>query len=432
MELLISVMGIFLNVCSMLNIWLVLYVLFGCDMKVTWRNMTVATVVFILLDIGLILMYTDDNPVSILIMFLYNVAVTMILTKSHRIKTFFLSIPALLVYIQFAAIFQLIEKLTGLERLAFTYGGETYTFIAVFGDAIQIVLLVLLGRTKMAKAKRVQLTLGEGILLTAFCIFSPFIAGGLEWFEGQTNAFWYKFAWTLFMLMLNGMVIYAIAHRKRATYYQMLSEDYKEEFEREYSFFKDYKEKQQETIKFRHDWKNHMLLLQEMLDKKEFENAENYFRELTATNTASVYKVATGSELADMIISTKMELMEENHIIVKCRGDLSGLHFMKPLDLCILLSNLLDNAIEANLKVEGERYIRIATKATPQLRSLEICNSMEGALQKEKKQIVTSKEDKKNHGIGLHNVEEVIEKYKGTHYITAEDGEYCIQMVFPV
>lgn len=234
------------------------------------------------------------------------------------------------------------------------------------------------------------------------------------------------------MLVLNIAVFYAILHRKKMTYFKLLSEDYKKEFEEEYSFFKDYKEKQANTIKFRHDWNNHMLLLQEMLDKKEYENAENYFKELTERTSNSAYKIATGNELFDMILSTKTEKLAEYKISLECKGDLSKLSFLSYVDGCILFSNLIDNAIEACSKVDGKRYIRIIAKCSEQLYHLEICNPMQGVLLKKNDKILTSKGDKENHGIGLQNVYDIIEKYNGNYHITTEDGEYGIQMVFPV
>lgn len=431
MDYVLYVVLLFLNMFAMLDIWLIMRLLFGCDMRTTPRNLIMAAGIFITINVVITYAFPEEEVITVGIIFVYNVLVTLILTNSHRLKTILLAIPALFVYMQFGMFLALIEKLTGLERYyVMNQGVKKLTPFDFIADILLFVILVFLGRTKVAKAKSIQLTAGEGIVLSIFCVFSPFIVTGLEWFEGLANDGYYNLIWVLFMIILNVAVVYAIAHRKKATYYQQLSEDYKKEFEAEYSFFKDYKEQQQDTIKFRHDWKNHMLLLQEMLEKEEYEKAESYFKELTASTLESVHKIATGNELIDMILSTKMNALEENKITLQCKGVLSEFNFMKHVDVCILLSNLIDNAIEANEKVEGFRYISLKAKKTEQLFYLEIRNPMEGKLQLEDHRILTTKEEKDNHGIGLQNVQDIIEKYNGEYHITTENQEYVFQMVY--
>lgn len=432
MNYVLDMISLFINICAMLDIWLIMNLLFGCDMKITLRNMALALGGFVIVEIIISIILEGRGELTAVIIFAYNVMVTLILTRSYRIKTLLLTIPALLVYAQFGMFLNLVEKLTGLEKYYVMNQGEKLSPADFVSDALLLVLLVLLRRTKIAKGRSVQLTIGEGVLLSVFCAFSPVIVSGLEWFEGMANAVLYNLVWVLFMIVLNVAVVYAIAHRKKATYYQRLSEDYKKEFEAEYSFFKDYKEQQQDIIKFRHDWKNHMLLLQEMLENEEYEKAESYFRDLTVATSKPIYKIATGNELVDMILSTKMNGLEENEITLQCKGALSEFNFMKQVDCCILLSNLIDNAIEANEKVDGTRYILLEAKKTEQLFYLEIKNPMEGTLQQEDYRIVTTKEEKDVHGIGLQNVYDIIKKYNGEYHITAENQEYAIQMIFSV
>lgn len=421
-----------MNVFAMLDLWLIMRLLFGCDMKTTPRNLVWAASVFLIVFGGLTFFMEDDQAFTIFIgMCLYNVAVTVLLTKSHRLKTVFLTIPAVLVYSQFSSFVNLVEKLTGLERftVAVTVNGSL-SFTDIISDALLFAILVWLGKTKIAKSKSIQLTVGEGILISVFCVFSPMIVIGLEWFEGQNNNILFSITWILFMIILNVAVVYAIAHRKKATYYKQLSEGYKREFEAEYSFFKDYKEQQQDTIKFRHDWKNHMMLLQEMMKNEEYAKAENYFKDLTASTPQSVHKIATGHELVDMILSTKMNRLEELEIALKCQGDFSKFHFMKHVDCCILLSNLLDNAIEANEKNEGKRYISLFAKNTEGVFYLEIRNPMCGELRIQDEKILSTKLDTKYHGIGLQNVQDIIKQYQGDYKITTKGDEYIIQMMF--
>ncbi len=429
-EQVITIISLFANLFAMLDIWFILSLLFGCDMKLTLRNLTVASGVFIFAESILMYFFQKQQLTAVMIMFAYNVLVTFILTKKNRIKTLLLTIPALLVYAEFGLVLELIERIVGLNQ--YYFGVDKYTLTMFISDLLLFVILMWLSRTKAAKVKSIQLTIGEGFVVSLFCFFSPAIIKGLEWFEGMIHDDVYKVVWICFMIILNVAVVYAIAHRKMAAYYRQLSENYKKEFEAEYSFFKSYKKQQEDTIKFRHDWKNHMLLLQEMLEKEEYEKAEGYFKELTAATPKSVHKIATGNELLDMVLSTKMELLEENEITLQCKGVLSEFNFMKYVDGCILFSNLIDNAIESNVKVNAPHYILLAAKKTERLFYLEISNPMDGSLQRENNRILTTKSEKENHGIGLQNVHDILEKYGGDYFITTQNQEYTIQMIFHV
>lgn len=433
MDILLFCIEIMMNVFAMTDLWLILHLLFGCDMKVNLRNIVVADVIFAVSFTVISILLEGHNSIIMAYMCLYNVAVTLLLCNRGRVRAVLLTIPAVLVYAQFGTFLDLFEKLTGLEKYYIMNSeGHMQTSIAMLSDMIMCVVLVLLSKTRVAKTKSVQLTIGEGILISVFCFFSPAIIVGLEWFEGMINAPVYHFAWVTFMIILNVAVVYAIAYRKRATYYKQLSEGYKKEFEEEYSFFQDYKEQHRDTIKFRHDWKNHMLLLQEMMKKEEYEKAEDYFRELTKSIPENKTKIATGNELADMILGTKAGSLSEWAITVHCKGDLGPLNLMKQVDCCILLSNLLDNAIEANARVNGKRYIMIRAKMTDGLFYLEISNPMCGKLVRRDQKILTTKEEKEGHGIGLSNVYDIITSYGGEYHIEEKKEEYKIQMVFPL
>jgi len=433
MDIIVSVIAVTMNVFAMLDVWLILWLLFGCDMKINKRNMIIAVGIFIVFNaIGAIALQ-EQPTVLFLGVCLYYVVGTMLLTKSRRIKTLFLIIPAVLVYSQWGSFLNLIEKLTTLNQLHIANSqGETFTLIGSMSDALLCLTLLCLSRTRVAKSKSIQLTIGEGIFLSVFCFLSPAIVIGLEWFEGMVNAPAYTFTWIVFMVVLNVAVVYAIVHRKKATFYKHLSEGYKEEFESEYSVFRNYKEQQEDTIKFRHDWKNHMLLLHGMMERGQYDKAEQYFRDLTTSTDKSVRKIATGNELLDMVLSGKMRQMEELDIELSVNGDMSWFDNMKHVDCCILLSNLIDNAIEANDKLENKRYIYLRARRTESLFYFEIKNPMVGELQREEERIISTKEEDEKHGIGLLNVCDIIHTYKGQYHITTDNQEYIFQMVFSI
>ena len=102
---------------------------------------------------------------------------------------------------------------------------------------------------------------------------------------------------------------------------------------------------------------------------------------------------------------------------------------MEPVDICILFSNLIDNAIEACCKVQAKRYLWMKVTDSPNMLMIILSNPMTGALLKSEEGIKTTKEEKNEHGIGLQNVEEIVRKYNGECYYETQEGEFKIKLV---
>ena len=95
--------------------------------------------------------------------------------------------------------------------------------------------------------------------------------------------------------------------------------------------------------------------------------------------------------------------------------------------MVILLSNILDNAIEACEKIEGKKTIRISsvlnkqtwvfTVKNPSSENIDICNN----------HIITSKEDKSIHGFGIMNIEKVVKNYNGMIKFSCENNEFTVR-----
>ena len=237
---------------------------------------------------------------------------------------------------------------------------------------------------------------------------------------------------TLIIITGGVMGVFIFTHRKKVRYYKELSENYKEQFTQKYSYFQNYKEKQSDIAKFRHDWKNHMLLLQEMLNHGEYEKAKTYFTELSEKTVQSQQRILTGNEILDLILASKADELEQNQIKLTCNGRLETFHFMEDVDCCSLFSNLIDNAIEANLKLEQGRYITITTNRTNKLLYVEISNPMKDMAKVIETGFQTTKKESEKHGIGLKNVYEIFRKYHIEYYIITNEQEFSIQMLFEI
>lgn len=437
MDYVLAVYVILMNTFGILDIWLLLKIFFGCDLRLTKKNMIISAIAFVVFDVVMsMIFFPAGNTMKVLqtlLIYGYVLLGTLFLTKTRKIKTLFLTIPALLLYVQSGTVSELTEKLFGLDRLYIMYGEEVkLTPLYSIADILLFVILIWIWRKSKRQEWKIELSVGEAIGVCVFCIFYPIATVAFEFYGEQGEDSIYNTVWVFFMLMLNIGAVYAVFHRKRSGYYQKVSENYKEQFSAEYSYFQDYKGKQQDTIKFRHDFQNHMLILQKMLQSEEYDRAKNYFSELSEKSGVTAQKILTGNEMLDMLLCIKQSELLENQIRVNVEGTIPNSFQIEPVDSCILFSNLLDNAIEANLQVKENRYISIKVKVINESLYLEMANPMSGKLKYEGDQPVTTKSSSGEHGIGLKNVSEVVNKYQGQYHIDGQDNIFTMQMVFPV
>lgn len=104
---------------------------------------------------------------------------------------------------------------------------------------------------------------------------------------------------------------------------------------------------------------------------------------------------------------------------------------MEDVDICILFSNLIDNAIEANQKCSGERFLSIQTTRKLSILMVAISNRANGELNKSGNILKSTKDNSKEHGIGTQNIFSIIEKYHGEYHIVTENDTFSMKIVFP-
>ena len=92
----------------------------------------------------------------------------------------------------------------------------------------------------------------------------------------------------------------------------------------------------------------------------------------------------------------------------------------------------MDNAIEACEKLEDGKVIKLKLIREKQQLVLSIQNPVSGEVLIRDNQICTSKEDRKNHGIGLENVQMVLDKYQGIGMMRYEEGEFHYTAAIPM
>lgn len=427
-----TVVLVLVDVFTMLNVVLMVELFLGGKYTFTWKPMLIAAGCYAMVDVVLEYGFKCTSDLVIVIVgILFMAGVVFCMAKERRIPTALLTIVAVFMDLQWGSVGDLLEMLLGVDAYYILVGRS---MLSPFLPLFEVVLFALLiGLRKFAATRRITLTLsvGERIFLGVFCFFGPMITEVLAGLEAVFQNPTYNLVWVVFILALNVAVVYGIIYHKRTVYYRELSASYRDEFDKEYNYFKQYKDNNQEMAKFRHDWNNHMIVMQDLFEQGKFEEVQKYFEGLPQTKSVTKTKLLTGNETVDTILATKADLLTRYEIKVKLDGSLERLKQMEPVDICILFANLLDNAIEALRQYEDERILLI--KATESLGAMMLVmeNPISGELVWEGEKLKTTKSDTERHGMGLRNVEEVVTKYRGECEIAVEGDMFIVKIMLP-
>lgn len=179
---------------------------------------------------------------------------------------------------------------------------------------------------------------------------------------------------------------------------------------------------------FRHDVRGHLVSLRHYLENQDISSALNYIDEIDDRISVSVLKFRTQNPIVDALVNAKVTEMEQNHISCTLTGSLPQTLPLTDFDQCQLISNLLNNAIEANLALpeDSEKFIYFEMAYLPDCFSLRVSNPI-----KETSDLKTKKADKKNHGMGLKNIAACADRYHGTFEIFQKNSLFTAEISIP-
>ena len=147
-------------------------------------------------------------------------------------------------------------------------------------------------------------------------------------------------------------------------------------------------------------------------------------------------RFVTGDEMLDCIVSMKAEMMEELGIAFTLDGVADGGLGMKPMDVCAVFANALDNAIEAARAVDPSMKpsVSMQLRRTPQFFVIKITNSAKGKIDVEKlfaMEGYTTKGDAQAHGFGLQNIHQHVEVYDGMIKAESTEDTFALSIMIP-
>lgn len=196
------------------------------------------------------------------------------------------------------------------------------------------------------------------------------------------------------------------------------------------SHYKDLEASSRKIRVLRHDIKNHLQCLNELIASGNIYEAQNYIKSVADVLTVKSCVIATGNSALDSILNAKIMFINEKHINFNYTIEIPNKIKMEPVDVCVLFGNSLDNAIEACDRIaNGTKNISMIISYRNNSLIYSLSNSTNGHLVKSGRFFKTSKNNYGEHGLGLSNIERTVEKYNGVLNVQHEDNMFKLSSV---
>lgn len=181
---------------------------------------------------------------------------------------------------------------------------------------------------------------------------------------------------------------------------------------------------------WRHDYRNHINNMKIQLSEGNYDKLSDYLNELADDLDTVDTVIKTGNVMADAILNSKLNVAEKMNIKLNVKANVPDKLPMSDVELCSMLGNILDNAVEAcGTLPEEERFMRVYIGKLKGQLYLSVQNSA-GKVRKSKNTYLSTKEGE--HGYGLFRIDRVAKKYGGYVNRQNEEGVFATEIMVPL
>lgn len=183
---------------------------------------------------------------------------------------------------------------------------------------------------------------------------------------------------------------------------------------------------------WRHDYRTHIQNMKIQLAERNYDRLDSYLSELADDLNSVDTVIKTGNVMADAILNSKLSSAEKLQIRLNVKANIPEGVPLSDVELCAVMGNLLDNAVEACAAVpEEERFLRIYIGRLKGQFYLSVQNSA-GKIRKVGGKYLSTKKDAENHGYGIFRIDRIAKKYNGYVNRQSEQGVFATELLIPM
>ncbi|MGM9970393.1 MAG: sensor histidine kinase [Anaeroplasma sp.] len=196
-------------------------------------------------------------------------------------------------------------------------------------------------------------------------------------------------------------------------------------FDNERQYYKDLLDNEHTSNKTIHDLKNELFAIRALLENNPNSAYEEINKICEIVDKNKIIKIST-SDAVNSLTTAKVNIAKSKGINVDIESFVGNLKNINPIDFCMVLGNLFDNAIEACEPVEINKNIYLELKSMDECISITMKNS---TINKNVEIGKTTKVNKNKHGFGLYNIKEVLKEYNGIMRHEIIDNFFIINII---
>ena len=403
----------------MFFVYIFLHALIGYKKKVRKAPLVVFCVVLAALSILPIFLpeYFDITDIADATSTLCFIVFPYLVLKPYKKKTAFLWIG--------------IAMVSSLDYLAFILNYAMR--LGVIGQLITriVIYLIIFAATALIVRRRGRADLTEAFdkfpPVASLMIYAAFLAAYYSVTVSLNADYSKETANALTMLssvLIVGCIAYLVtkyliaSQRKRAMEKQL---------ELELNHYNNMVQKNRDMRVFRHDFKNNLTSVRALISDGQYGEAEKYIDELYGRLDATKNAFSTGNHFADAILAEKSAAAA----IWQTKLDFDGIipaDGIENIDLCTILANALDNAVEAS-KLVGNAVISVHAVQDSAVFMLTVSNPTLHPVEIKNNTVKTTKLDSVNHGLGIGSIRSAAKKYNGEVNLKYENGYFTVEVM---
>ena len=183
--------------------------------------------------------------------------------------------------------------------------------------------------------------------------------------------------------------------------------------------------------KLRHELKNFVLYMNYLIDKKDYNQLKEFFSDFYEKEYHNLLEVSVSDNLADVVIQQKETYAHSLGVEISCQQLYESNTGIDDIDLCVLLSNLLDNAIEA-CRNQQDALISVRIRRIKEYLSVVIENTTDHDVLADNPDLLTSKQSREIHGFGLQVIRQIVDKYDGSIRYESSDRLFSVMLMLRI
>ncbi len=196
-----------------------------------------------------------------------------------------------------------------------------------------------------------------------------------------------------------------------------------------YAYYRQIEQKNLEIRQLSHDISNHLATIRSLAENIEESSVYKYVNELMTAyeHTSSSF---CANRIADAVLMHEMQDAQEKGVKLIISAQIPQEFFINSVDLVSLISNIIDNAVEASEKSD-EKSVTFNAYCDKHSFNIICNNTFSGNIKKSGAKILTTKQNADNHGLGIEIIKKVVQKYNGKYSADYSEKEYNVVVYLP-